>query len=101
MDQYGAIKYAKRVTDYQRSITTEFKQAWLKGDRNQRRSIEQEVKEWNRTAKGTPMEIRNFNKNVRKAEKEARKTAAQRTLRSSPLAARQDLNNFFDAMVAD
>ena len=100
-DQYGAIKYAKRVTDYQRSITTEFKQAWLKGDRNQRRSIEQEVKEWNRTAKGTPMEIRNFNKNVRKAEKEARKTAAQRTLRSSPLAARQDLNNFFDAMVAD
>ena len=39
-DQYGAIKYAKRVTDYQRNVTTEFKQAWLKGNRSQRRSIE-------------------------------------------------------------
>jgi hypothetical protein len=100
-DQYGAIKYAKRVTDYQRNVTTEFKQAWLKGNRSQRRSIEKSVKEWNKTAKGTPMEIRNFRKNVRKAEKEARKTAAQRTLRSSPLAARKDLDKFFEAMVAD
>ena len=100
-DQYGAIKYAKRVTDYQRNVTTEFKQAWLKGNKSQRRSIEKSVKEWNKTAKGTPMEIRNFRKNVRKAEKEARKTAAQRTLRSSPLAARKDLDKFFEAMVAD
>tara|TARA_R110000803_G_scaffold15031_8_gene41770 strand:- start:250 stop:1077 length:828 start_codon:yes stop_codon:yes gene_type:complete len=100
-DQYGAIKYAKRVTDYQRSVTTEFKQAWLKGSRNQRRAIELAVRDWNKTARGTPMEIRNFRKNVRTAEKEARKTASQRTLRSSPIASRKDLTKFFDAMVAD
>ena len=94
-DQYSAIRVSKRIMDYQRDVSSGFRTAWINamqtGDRQRARSIEQSVAEWNKGARGTALEIRNFQSNARRALREAQRPAGERTLRSAPRAARRDI----------
>jgi hypothetical protein len=94
-DQYSMIKISKRMTDYQRDTTTAFRSAWINamqtGDRQRARSIEESVDAWNKEARGTALEIRNFRANSMKALREAQRPAGERALKAAPRAAREDV----------
>jgi hypothetical protein len=102
-EQYEAIRIAKRVNNYQKEVVAGFRTAWVKamltGDRQYARQVEQAVDEWNRAAKGTQLEIGSFLKNSQRALKEAKLSAAQRTLRATSKAGRDDATRMVDLMI--
>lgn len=102
-EQYGAIKIAKRVNNYQKEVVAYHRYAWVKamqtGNRAYARQIERSVEEWNRGAKGTALEIRDFVKNSQRALKEAKLSATQRTLRSTAKAGREDTERVMDILI--
>lgn len=93
--QYSMIRISQRMTNYQKELTTGFRQAWInammRNDRAQARAVEDAVKDWNRGAAGSALEMRNFLPGSQKALREARRPAADRTLRATPTAAREDI----------
>lgn len=95
--QYEFIRTAKRVTDYQREISAGYQHAWIKArianDNDQRRAIEEAVRDWNQATYGTPLFIANFQENAANAYDEARRPATQRFLRTAPKASRTDLKS--------
>ena len=101
-EQYQLVKYAQRVTDFQRSITTAYRQQWLKAklrdDEGAAASIERSVEEWNAATQGTALEIRGFVRNSQRALREARRPAGERALRTTPNAAREDIEELFEAL---
>lgn len=99
--EYTTIKYARRVSDYSKAVSAAYRTAWVKADAAGRRKLEREVREHNRLYRGTPMYISNFQRKVREALKEAKKTASQRTLDASARAGRDYLENFYDALGAE
>ena len=103
--QYEMIRAAKRMTDYQREVSTGFRTAWIKammrGDTERARVVEETVADWNAGAKGTALEVRDFRKNAQRALKEARRPAIERTLRSAPDAAERDLQRMVDLLTAN
>ena len=103
-EQYDAIRVAKRVNNYQKEIVGGFRTAWIRerGANNfaGMREIEQAVEEWNRAAKGTGLEISNFRKNSERAFKEASLSAAERTLKATSKAGREDTARLMDYMIA-
>lgn len=102
-EQYDAIRLAKRISNYQKEMTVYYRYPWVKAyklrDNATMRQIEREVEEWNKSAKGTGLEIRDFPKNSLRAAKEASMSATQRTLRSSSKAAREDLTTLTDYLI--
>jgi hypothetical protein len=102
-DQYDAIRVAKRVNNYQKEIVTSYRTAWvqamMQGNRAYARQVEMAVDEWNRSAKGTQLEIANFRKNSERALKEARSSAAQRTLKATSKTGREEASRLMDAMI--
>jgi hypothetical protein len=104
-DQYDAIKYAKRIGNYQKEVSAAYKlaaiRADLTGDRAAKREIVRSVEEWNRGAKGTGLEIRNFEKNVARGVKEARLSATQRTLRATGKAGRDETASMMEILLGD
>jgi uncharacterized protein YutD len=100
--QYEVIRISKRLTDYQREVSAGFRYGWIKakiaGDEVQARAIEDAVREWNEGARGTALEIRNFRKNANRSLREARRPAAERLRKSSPTAARDDMDNVANLM---
>lgn len=102
-EQYDAIRIAKRVSNYQKEIVAGYRTAWvqamLTGDRAYARQIEQSVIEWNRAAKGTQLEVSNFLKNSQRALKEAKRSAVERTLKSTSKAGRVEASRLMDQMI--
>ena len=98
--QYDIIRTSQRFINYQRETAASFRIAWIKamirGDVAKAKSIERSVDLWNEGAKGTALEIRNFRQNAMRAYREAKRPGVERFMRSTPLAARQDVD-----MVAD
>ena len=94
-EEYGVVRLSKRVIDYQKEVSAGFRQAWIKamirGDMDQARALVESVNDWNDGATGTALEIRNFERNARKALQEARRPAGERLLRGAPKAAQQEL----------
>jgi hypothetical protein len=94
-EEYGVVRISKRIADYQKEVSAGFRQAWVKsmirGDTEQARAIVESVGDWNDGAAGTALEIRNFEKNARKALREAQRPAGERLLRAAPKAAKDDL----------
>jgi hypothetical protein len=94
-DQYSMIKIAKRMTDYQRDTSIGFRTAWINAmqakNTDRARDIESAVDDWNKEARGTALEIRNFRANSMKALREAQRPAGERALKASPKAARDDI----------
>jgi hypothetical protein len=101
--EYEAIRVAKRVGNYQKDVVASYRYAWVKamqtGNRAYARDIEQSVAEWNKGAKGTSLEIKDFVRNSQRALKEARLSATQRTLRSTSTAGREDTARIMDLLI--
>lgn len=62
----------------------------LSGDPEAERNVKDFIKDWNESTKGTRLEIRNFDKSVNQAFKEARKPLALRSLKSSAKSGRAE-----------
>ena len=101
--EYEAIRVAKRIGNYQKDVVASYRYAWVKamqtGNRAYARQIEQSVAEWNKGAKGTALEIKDFVRNSQRALKEARLSATQRTLRSTSTAGREDTARIMDLLI--
>ena len=101
-ESYQGIRIANRITDYQKDVTAGFRQAYIKAqvsnDPAAARAVLDAVRDWNAGARGTALEIRNFEANSQKALREARLPAKERTLRASSRAARDDLDYAFELL---
>lgn len=100
--QYDIIRIAQRETDYQKSVVASFRQSWIKammrGDEEGAREVLDNVRDWNESARGTTMELRNFLAGSQRALREARRGAGERALRAAPVAAREDIQGLVDAL---
>jgi hypothetical protein len=80
--------------EYAKMVKTEFVRqavaAELSKDTAARREIERDVAEWNKSTKGTRLELTNFNKAVTTAYREAKNPLAVRSLKSSSTAGREE-----------
>jgi hypothetical protein len=92
-EQYGLIRVSQRVSNYQRDIAATYYNAYvqarLRGDTAQANQVVREVREWNQEARGTGLEIANFQQNAIRRLREARRTATERTVRFAPQTARE------------
>jgi len=104
-NQYEAIKYARRVTDYQRQVSMGYRDAWVKamaiGDQEHAARIVREVNEWNEATSGTELYLRNWMKNSMRAWREAQRPATERFLRSTPQASRAAIERYMDVVTAE
>lgn len=101
-EQYSLIRMSQRVNNYRNETTAGFRSAWVKaklaGDNAGARQIERAVKEWNRGAKGSGLEITDFRARSERALKEAKKTARERTLRATGKDARDEIERGMDLL---
>jgi hypothetical protein len=102
-DQYDVIKYMNRTVNYQKEATAGFRQAWIKaklrGDEETAATIRESVADWNDATRGTALEMRNWLSGSQRALREAQREAVQRTLKTTPLASRQDLTGYANLLV--
>jgi hypothetical protein len=101
-EDYSKSRVATRVRDYQRDVVTGFRTAWvsakMQGDNDRASEIEEDVREWNKTAKGTAMEIGDFRNRSQRALKEAKRPTKERLLRTLPKESRADIERTFDIL---
>jgi len=90
--QYGVIRVAQRLSNYQRDTAATFYNAYvqasLRGDTAAMVRIVREVHAWNKEARGTGLEVRNFQKNAAARVRAAKQTVSARTLKYSPKSTR-------------
>ena len=88
------VRVATRISDYQKDISAVYKglyvSARIAGDSVRAREVVDMVNDWNESAKGTGLEINNFEKSANKAVKEAKRPASARYLKSTPKAMRPE-----------
>lgn len=100
--QYDIVRASQRMANYQRDTAASYRIAWIKAmmqdDLAKARSIERSVDDWNRATRGTGLEIRNFRVNSFRALREARLPAVDRTMRTLPISARQDMEMTADLL---
>jgi hypothetical protein len=88
------VRVATRISDYQKDISAVYKglyvSAVIAGDSVRAREVVDMVNDWNESAKGTGLEINNFEKSANKAVKEAKRPASARYLKSTPKAMRPE-----------
>jgi hypothetical protein len=87
--QHDVDRVGKATSDYSKEITAGYIDAYLKADREGRRDIRQQVREWNVDAKGTPFYIRDFSGKVQRSVKAAERTSTARYLATVPLNSRK------------
>jgi hypothetical protein len=89
--------------NYQKEATAGFRQAWIKaklrGDEETAATIRESVADWNDATRGTALEMRNWLSGSQRALREAQREAVQRTLKTTPLASRQDLTGYANLLV--
>lgn len=64
--------------------------ARLSGDPEAEKDVKDYIKDWNESTKGTRLEIRNFDRSVSQAFREAKKPLALRSLKSSAKSGRME-----------
>ena len=88
------VRVATRISDYQKDISAVYKglyvSAVIAGDSVRAREVVDMVDDWNESAKGTGLEVNNFEKSANKAVKEAKRPASARYLKSTPKAMRPE-----------
>jgi preprotein translocase subunit Sss1 len=89
------VRIGKRVSDYAADIRREKQVAYVKARLSNNpswaRKVLREVRDWNRTAKGTEFYIPNFRVNAERALREAKKPTAERYLKSAPIGSRPNI----------
>lgn len=93
--QNDIVRMSKATNDYARSLTTEFKDAYVRAivakDDDRAHEILAAVRDWNEGARGGPFEISNFEAAARRAAREGNRSAAERYLKSAPRGGRGDV----------
>ena len=88
------VRVATRISDYQKDISAVYKglyvSARIAGDSVRAREVVDMVNDWNESAKGTGLEVNNFEKSANKAVIEAKRPASARYLKSTPKAMRPE-----------
>ena len=101
-EQYGLIRVAQRVSNYQRDMAAAFYNAYvqarLRGDTAQANQVVREVREWNQEARGTGLEIANFQQNAIRRLRDARRSALERTVRYAPQTAREQFDRAIELL---
>lgn len=86
------VRVAKRVTDYQKDIAATYRGMYISAkiakDNERAQEVVQMVRDWNAAAKGSGLELRNFEASANRALREAQRPATERFLRTQPIAAR-------------
>ena len=94
-NQYEVIRVSRRINDYQREVSAAYRTAYvrarMRNDQQAARGVLEEVADWNRGARGTALEIRNFRRNAERAYREARRPATDRLIRSAPVGSRGEI----------
>lgn len=82
------VRLSKRIADYQKDIAATYRglyvEAKIAKDNARANEVTQMVKDWNESAKGTGLEIRNFEASANRALREAQRTATERYLKAAP-----------------
>ena len=88
------VRLSKRVGDYQKDIAATYRGLYVSAkiakDTDRANEVIEMVKDWNNAAKGTGLEIRNFDQSANRALREAQRTATERFLRTQPKAMRPE-----------
>lgn len=99
--QYETVRLGRRISEYQKSMSGAFRDAAVRaraqGDHAEVRRIFGLVRDWNRNARGSGLEISNFAQKVNQATKAQRQLASERFLNSTPLTARRRIRELVEA----
>jgi hypothetical protein len=94
------VRLSKRIGDYQKDVAATYRGLYVSAkiakDNDRAREISAMVKDWNEAAKGTGLEIRNFEGSANRALQEAQRTATERFLRTQPKAMRPETERFLE-----
>ena len=94
------VRLSKRIGDYQKDVAAMYRGMYvgakLAKDNERAREVVEMVKDWNEAAKGTGLEIRNFEGGANRALREAQRTATERYLRAAPKAMRPETQQILD-----
>ena len=94
------VRLSKRIGDYQKDVAATYRGLYVSAkiakDNDRAREISAMVKDWNDAAKGTGLEIRNFEGSANRALQEAQRTATERFLRTQPKAMRPETERFLN-----
>lgn len=104
-DEHEVIKYSNRIRDFQKEVSFGFRtaavKATLRGDTEGLAQIRETVREWNDVNRGTAIEVPNFERNLQRAVKEAKRPASQRALIGASKGAKGDVEMMMDALLDD
>lgn len=82
------VRISKRIGDYQKDIAATYRGMYvgarINKDNERARDVVQMVNDWNQAAKGTGLEIRNFEGSANRALREAQRSAVERYLKAAP-----------------
>ena len=104
--QNDIVRMGKQNDAYRNEISAKFRMAYiragmtnnLRGDRKAMMEVVREVDAWNKAAKGTGLEITNFQKNADKALKDAKMPTVERFLKSTGTANKPVVEQLSDAL---
>ena len=102
---YESVRESKLIVEYQKSMTSYYRDrivaAQVQGDRAKVADLYDEVREWNRSAKGTGLEVVNIRDRVSKALRAQRLSATARFLKTTPLSSRDAAQRIVDVYTAN
>ncbi len=104
--QNNMVRLGKQSDAYRNDIAAKFRLDYIragmsngmKGNREAMARVIDEVERWNKSAKGTGLEINNFVKNARNALKDAKMSTAERFLKATSKANRPVMEELADVM---
>ena len=82
--QYDVTRMSQQTADYAKELSASLRHAYIKADPKGRRAILRQVGQLQRQNRGTPFDLKNWRNSARKALKEAKRSASERSLRSLP-----------------
>ena len=94
------VRMSKRIADYQKDISATYRGLYVGAriakDNDRAAEVTQMVKDWNESAKGTGLEIRNFEASANRALREAQRTASERYLKAAPKTIRPETQRILE-----
>jgi hypothetical protein len=94
------VRMSKRIADYQKDISATYRGLYVGAriakDNDRAAEVTQMVKDWNEAAKGTGLEIRNFEASANRALREAQRTASERYLKAAPKTIRPETQRILE-----
>jgi len=94
------VRLSKRIGDYQKDIAATYRGLYIGAkiakDNDRASEVSQMVRDWNEAARGTGLEIRNFETSANRALREAQRTATERYLKAAPKTIRPETQRILD-----